>query len=567
MKALSILDEVTQELEKNPNVLRIKRLILYICQETWENDTSRLGSMNLKDLIQELWIKSIKLEDIEYALNRLVSKVNKKVEYTQIAQEIIEQMAKLYVEPEESTEFVGGTTFTGDNRTVLYGTQLTQLTQDDPLRPSVSKPSRDPGDLFDVKQKILQTTNPLRAKIVLLSVLESDFSFSDRDWSLLKNHDLDSLLRRLYVLFHDFSDWEESLENVVDKLISIEGINQTAGAILEAISICYNLNSYPSKESFPAENSENYSNSQGQSIPVQPDEEPSYFRAGEITTMEVNNSFFDQDQIVQDFLNSPPPPTPYYPVEKDDEVTAAFGDSPDVSSSYSHSEVTASGVNSFSNAEVSLSHFKISESIKQKLSLEEQIKGLVSQSVDVVTESMEVTLKELENNLKKCLNQQNLEQRLTLKYRALRDFIKDVEKMTTQFMEVISEFEATEMKKLNPQVRPKPPDDEISGVLVSPVLAKNNQQKALELLKQGNPKAVASFFNQFLQPKGINILSTIKEGTLHIVVESAEIPPQAEVVSFISKKLQPFGPIAVKNIKIHGRVTGQKSLAWSKDLS
>jgi hypothetical protein len=556
MKALSILDEVARELEQNPNVIRIKRLILYVCNQTWENDLNKLASLDLTELIQDLWVKSIKIEDIEIALNRLVSKVNKKSEYSEIAQQIIEQIGRLYAEPEESTEILPGGTVFSPEQTYLYGTQMTQF--EGFSAPVSFKPSRDPGDLFDVRQKILQRTNPLKAKIVLQSALDTDFTFNDRDWSSLKNQDLEALLRQIFQVCKTTSELESTLENIANRVNNLEGAGQAASIIIQALTPCYEKQELLRAPLAPS--SEPVSTPSASPTPVV-SEEPSYFKLGEITMLAAPNPYENNENSDKNFLPSPPSliPSIYSKETEDDSNDTTNDTTSDLSDpplpSYPVSEVTVPSEDS----EFSLSSIKISQSIKQKISLEEQIKGLVSPSVDRVIETMEETLKSLENDLKQRLINQSPDQRLLHKYKALREFIGNVQEMTSQFMEVISEFESTEMQQLPPHLR--------KIETKTPPPEKNQSNKILEMAKQGNPKAIAAWFNQVLQPKGITVLAMIKDGCLHIVLEAGQIPPQHDASKFIEKKLLQLSLTSINLVKVHGRLTGQKSVTWTQQIT
>lgn len=551
MKALSILDEVARELEQNPNVIRIKRLILYVCTQTWENDLNKLASLDLTELIKELWVKSLKLEDIEIALNRLVSKVNKKSEYTEIAQQIIEQIGRLYAEPEDSTEILPGGTVFSPEQTYLYGTQMTQF--DGFSAPVSLKPSRDPGDLFDVRQKILQRANPLKAKIVLHSALDADFTFNERDWSSLKTKDLDALLRQIFQVCKTISELESTLENIGNTVNTLEGAGQAGSIIIQALTPCYE------KQSALLASSEVVSSQSAADSFVK--EEPSYIQLGELTMMADRTEAEIPENSQKKFKSLPTETSRIYSQKTKDEsndknnddTTSDLSDTP--VPSYPASEVTVPSEDS----QFSLSSIKISQSIKQKLSLEEQIKGLVSASVDQVIETMEETLKSLENDLKQRLINQSPDQRLIHKYKALREFIGNVQEMTSQFMEVISEFESTEMQQLPPHLR--------KIETQTPPPEKNQSNKILEMAKQGNPKAIAAWFNQVLQPKGITVLAMIKEDCLHIVLDSAQIPPQQDASKFIEKKLLQLSLTSINLVKVHGRLTGQKSVTWTQNIT
>ena len=87
---------------------------------------------------------------------------------------------------------------------------------------------------------------------------------------------------------------------------------------------------------------------------------------------------------------------------------------------------------------------------------------------------------------------------------------------------------------------------------------------ALELAKQGNPKAIAALISSKLQPKGITVKVAVKNSCLHIILESAEVPEQRTLMPMIRKGIMGLGIEGVEQLKVYGRCIGETSPAWSK---
>ena len=98
MEVVPLLDRIVQDLEQNPNHLRMKKLILCICREVWENDRHRLDQIDLKDLIQELVELNPSLGDLKLAFGNAVRTLNKKAEYSLLANTILGLVKPLYPE-------------------------------------------------------------------------------------------------------------------------------------------------------------------------------------------------------------------------------------------------------------------------------------------------------------------------------------------------------------------------------------------------------------------------------------------------------------------------------------
>ncbi|MCZ0904505.1 hypothetical protein ON021_31870, partial [Microcoleus sp. HI-ES] len=161
--------------------------------------------------IEELCAKYSRLEDIEAVLNNIVSKVNKKNEYALVSDLIVCQLSRLY-EFEDFTKLETNISSFGGQETPAFEEHFSLEV------PSSEEIARNPGKLFDVRQKILQQTNPLRAKILIFSTLYHEFTFSDRDWLLLKTQELDTLLRQLFNVCGSLAELESQLYRTASNL-------------------------------------------------------------------------------------------------------------------------------------------------------------------------------------------------------------------------------------------------------------------------------------------------------------------------------------------------------------
>lgn len=92
------------------------------------------------------------------------------------------------------------------------------------------------------------------------------------------------------------------------------------------------------------------------------------------------------------------------------------------------------------------------------------------------------------------------------------------------------------------------------------------QQNLRELLKQGDPKAIASSINGTLQPKGINAEVTRDNGYLHITLESGKVPSQMALVDFIRNGMTKLGVESIHTVKVYGRRAGDDSPAWEDEI-
>jgi hypothetical protein len=89
----------------------------------------------------------------------------------------------------------------------------------------------------------------------------------------------------------------------------------------------------------------------------------------------------------------------------------------------------------------------------------------------------------------------------------------------------------------------------------------------LELAQQGDPQAIAALLNRQLQPQGITAKVAVRQGCLHVLLESAQQPPDRQAcVNFVRTELTSLEPESIDRAKVYGRKTGEKEPAWSQEF-
>lgn len=101
-----VYHEVVRSIRNDPNLVRIKKLLLCVCRNHWESDPARLEQVNLRDLMQELYQLHPTLDDLMFGLERVVSSLSKPEQYRQVANAIVRYVKPLYPdEAEPLTDF------------------------------------------------------------------------------------------------------------------------------------------------------------------------------------------------------------------------------------------------------------------------------------------------------------------------------------------------------------------------------------------------------------------------------------------------------------------------------
>ena len=559
MKALSILDEVVRELEQDVNLSRIKKIIFFACKDFWENEPAQLASADLGILIEELCAKYSRLEDIEAVLNSIVSKVNKKTEYALVADLIVCQLSRLY-EYEDFTKLETNISSFGGQVAPAFDDHFSSEVSSDEER------ARDPGNLFDVRQKILQQTNPLRAKILIFSSLYHEFTFSERDWLLLKTQELDNLLRQLFNVCGSLAQLESQLYTTASNLENRDENDQAASVIIQAMNPCYakmqqeegNEAEYSATENFDQTHLNNIVYEQTELV----DRRSNYFEAGDATHLiqpAPGHYHYDPQNT---YLVPGTAENVQFKEPETSRNNSAVDFRQELEETFPVAEMQTS-IEIFEPAEPVI--VNISDSIKRKLGLEEEMTGLVSQSANSATAQIEKIFTELEAALNEKISPGTAEERLYWKYKNLREYVGKVQNFTDKLMEILSELESKESGKYPSEVQENIAQN-ISETPPENSSQKANQYQLLEMAKQGKPKAIAQLINQLLQPKGIAATVGFKDGWLHVILESAEVPNQQATATYLHKKLGTLKSKYLTQVKIHGRQLGSKTVSWSQEF-
>jgi hypothetical protein len=88
--------EVAQDLAQEQTVVRIKKLLVYVCTQVWENDQHRLSQVGLLDLLQDLRSIAPTAEQLQSRLDIAVHSLSKAAEYTLVASVIMTRVGRLY---------------------------------------------------------------------------------------------------------------------------------------------------------------------------------------------------------------------------------------------------------------------------------------------------------------------------------------------------------------------------------------------------------------------------------------------------------------------------------------
>ncbi|BAQ60725.1 hypothetical protein GM3708_1131 [Geminocystis sp. NIES-3708] len=269
-----LIDRIVENIEYHEESPRIKKLIFAACKQYWENDITVIEMYDLRELLLELHELYPNPKRLKKAFDNIVSTINRQNFYSFIADTIVGELTYLYKhetpeiipeantgQEEEETKLIKAKAKNTSSQnsqkanTSEVSTNIQSSTsQENPTSEpdSFVSPSSVPegqivpwlkiDSLFDLKQEIMQYTNPLRAKIILFyAVYQIDPC--EQHWFIVRTCSMDDLLVKM------FQQNDKDIKTIEAQLLqvahsNIEGLDpednaQTVGAIVESIKRFY----------------------------------------------------------------------------------------------------------------------------------------------------------------------------------------------------------------------------------------------------------------------------------------------------------------------------------------
>jgi hypothetical protein len=534
MPTPSRLNQVAQKLETDPNSTRIKKVLLCAYNGKWENDAKALNKIQWNHLLQNIYQKYPQFESLKITLNNILSRLNKKNEYSRVIHALEEHISPLYdqSEPIEALA-INQPSITASETVKISPEELNSLSSAYLSQMTLANLNNNISDLFDVRFKIMQHTNPLRAKLVIFSSLEREFNYREEDWVQLKNQSLDTLLRQLLHTFPTVDRLKSHLYKMAEYLEDADENMQVVTVILEALSPYYEPNSKSYSEmvqpSHPSILQQHFLTSQAIDINesetlqlLPPDAQALSFVLGgeqKVKSSAINESSFSDFTLATSLSN------------------------------IEGREIEAEGVNDGINQQ------------KQHLELEADQK--INHSVADSLVPLTTILKHLESSLDESLKNYSAEIQLEIKYQSLRKYIHLLKGKIEDLETVINQSETEEQQRLllNKTMMADASEDPDN------LQQRLTQPQLLQLARQGHAKAIATVISQFLKPRGISTLAKSKDACLHIILESDQVPNQASMIPFVYQKLLDLKLKSIQKVKVYARTPGNKSMAWVQEFT
>ncbi len=200
----------------------------------------------VKKLVVEIRELNPTKEELRRAFERIIENINKKNVYLAIAKFIINQLELLYEEEvsginvQTSTQqivHVKSTQTNESSRKAGHYESQTSIIDPREIKAQTSdlEISKNSQDWYEARLDIMQGTNPLRAKVLLYSIIVHPWANNDQDWSNLKIHSLQEMLEQFLQTCKNSNELEAKLFTAARSQDDTESSLQTAHVMIQAI--------------------------------------------------------------------------------------------------------------------------------------------------------------------------------------------------------------------------------------------------------------------------------------------------------------------------------------------
>ncbi len=228
-----LAEQISHTLSQHPEQARIKKLIFAVTQGYWENNSRVIDAAELPQLLLALRQRYASQKELYIGFGQVVNSINKATQYVAIAKLVIQQITGLYENSEETRQSDTSELLSSQPTLIANPAPASAMAKQkadqrpsqsrdndtgpntlspasshiDPVNPAGVVPGADalPSQSvakyhqsnaynpFDLRTEIMQYVIPLRAKILLFSVLfQSDED--DQDWGMIRRYGLDDLV-------------------------------------------------------------------------------------------------------------------------------------------------------------------------------------------------------------------------------------------------------------------------------------------------------------------------------------------------------------------------------------
>jgi len=248
---------IAAQLPQLPNQIRLKKLAFCASQSIWEGDVAKLESMSWVDLTKMIHQRHATRKDLRKGLQQVVSRLSKPIEYSLLAETLIDKLEALYQVPIVKVPTIAAelnlTTSLTPNLNSTEAESLANLDEVSrdthvPRHADIVPPSpwSDEGSsmveaidsvVFDLHFDIMKLANPLRLKHLLLILVNSIEPEDAIEGMTLRQQSTIPLLATAFRLHRKPEILAIKLREIARKLPDSDEYETTIEAIMRAFKV------------------------------------------------------------------------------------------------------------------------------------------------------------------------------------------------------------------------------------------------------------------------------------------------------------------------------------------
>lgn len=242
---------IVQTFEQDKNAQRIHKMVFALAKRRWENNIQTLQNYPLEELIQEIYQNYPNFERVGINLLKIVKGLNKQGTYSKVADIIITQLSQLYGGQLELEKLKSLVNISKQAASQAKATSSETRTISPSKIATETRKHNFDYNPYQVRQRVMKYTNPLRVKMLLYYTLNSNplQTQQEADGLLLKTYELDQMLMQLVREFKTVQELQDHLEttalavsSIRSKMFKVDENLQVAKAIVMALKPLYETN-------------------------------------------------------------------------------------------------------------------------------------------------------------------------------------------------------------------------------------------------------------------------------------------------------------------------------------
>jgi hypothetical protein len=239
---------VANEIDIDPQQMRLKKLLLYTYQNVWESDLRQLNNVDWSRLLRELVSFMPTFSQMQSLLQEAIYKVSKPSEYAIIGSLLLTKLEALY--PDHEQQYYSAIAASPDLNEPNLDADLNldsdfnnsnNNSNNNYIQNKIPFDLEIISNLFDVRLELMRFANSMRTKILLFSLLYYPFDPDRDNWQDVKAHKLDQLLRQIFYAYPAFDQAEPQIWRMARSLSEPNAYDQSASYILKTLKTLYDL--------------------------------------------------------------------------------------------------------------------------------------------------------------------------------------------------------------------------------------------------------------------------------------------------------------------------------------